>query len=206
MAPALSPDGESFAYVKEIGGQRDVFLQRVGGDEPGEPTAGCKADDDEPAFSPDGRRIAYRSECAGGGIFVMGATGESARKVTDKGYNPAWSPGRQGARDRGREAPQPVLPDHDEPALGGEDRDRRAAASPRPDAVQPSWSPDGRRIAYWGLDDATSARDLFTVRPTHRSRIPPPPCVSSRTPTSTGARGGPGTAGPSSSRAPAAGR
>ena len=55
-------------------------------------TAGCKADDDEPAFSPDGRRIAYRSECAGGGIFVMGATGESARKVTDKGYNPAWSP------------------------------------------------------------------------------------------------------------------
>jgi hypothetical protein len=39
---------------------------------------------------------APRSEREGGGIFVMGATGESVRRLTDFGYHPAWSPdGRQ---------------------------------------------------------------------------------------------------------------
>ena len=31
----------------------------------------------QPAFSPDGERIAFRSSRDGGGIFLMGATGES---------------------------------------------------------------------------------------------------------------------------------
>ncbi|HYN42337.1 MAG TPA: hypothetical protein VE129_11205, partial [Thermoanaerobaculia bacterium] len=163
MAPALSPDGESFAYVKEVGGQRDVFLQRVGGTNPVNLTAGCKADDDEPTFSPDGRRIAYRSECAGGGIFVMGATGESARKVTDKGYNPAWSPDGRELAIAGEKLRSPFSRTTTSPlwAVKIETGERRLL--PAHDAVQPTWSPDGKRIAFWGLDDATSARDLFTV-------------------------------------------
>ncbi|MFN7988548.1 MAG: protein kinase [Thermoanaerobaculia bacterium] len=163
MAPALSPDGETFAYVKDVGGQRDVFLQRVGGTNPVNLTAGCKADDDEPAFSPDGRRIAYRSECAGGGIFVMGATGESARKVTDKGYNPAWSPDGRELAIAGEKLRSPFARITTSPlwAVKLETGERRIVSSH--DAVEPSWSPDGKRIAFWGLDDATSARDLYTV-------------------------------------------
>ena len=49
-------------------------------------------DDTEPAFSPDGERIAFRSEREGGGIFVMGASGESVRRLSDFGYAPSWSP------------------------------------------------------------------------------------------------------------------
>jgi hypothetical protein len=44
------------------------------------------------AFSPDGERIAFRSEREGGGIFVMGATGESRNRVTHFGHDPGWSP------------------------------------------------------------------------------------------------------------------
>ena len=32
------------------------------------------------------------SERAGGGIFIIGATGESVRRITDFGFNPSWSP------------------------------------------------------------------------------------------------------------------
>jgi Tol biopolymer transport system component len=126
-------------------------------------TAGCKADDDEPAFSPDGRRIAYRSECAGGGIFVMGATGESARKVTDKGYNPSWSPDGTELAIASEKLRSPFARTTTSPlwAVKIGTGERRLLSSH--DAVEPSWSPDGKRIAFWGLDDATSARDLFTV-------------------------------------------
>lgn len=163
MAPALSPDGESFAYVKEVGGQRDVFLQRVGGTNPVNLTAGCEADDDEPAFSPDGRRIAYRSECAGGGIFVMGATGESARKVTDAGYDPAWSPDGTELAVAGEKLRSPISRTTTSPlfAVKVGTGERRLLSSH--DAVEPSWSPDGRRVAFWGLVDDTPVRDLFTV-------------------------------------------
>ena len=35
-----------------------------------------------PKFSPDGERIAFCSRRDGGGIFVMGATGESPRRIS----------------------------------------------------------------------------------------------------------------------------
>jgi Tol biopolymer transport system component len=67
-------------------------LQRVGGKNPFNLTKDCSADDIQPAFSPDGEQIAFRCEREGGGIFVMGATGESVRRRTNFGFNPAWSP------------------------------------------------------------------------------------------------------------------
>ncbi|HBL28197.1 MAG TPA: hypothetical protein DD490_15290, partial [Acidobacteria bacterium] len=48
--------------------------------------------DTQPALSPDKRWIAFRSERDGGGLFLMGATGESARRLTSSGFNPSWSP------------------------------------------------------------------------------------------------------------------
>ena len=91
-APTLSPDGETFIYVKRDGGDQDLFAQRVEGSTAIALTADCAENDFDPAFSPDGRSVAFRSDCGGGGIFVMGATGESRRRVADFGYQPAWSP------------------------------------------------------------------------------------------------------------------
>ena len=33
------------------------------------------------------------------------------------------------------------------------------------DAVQPSWSPHGHRIAYWGMAGESAQRDLWTIDP-----------------------------------------
>jgi WD40 repeat protein len=93
VQPSLSSDGRSFVYVSSADGeQRDIYLQRVGGENATNLTPDSKEDDWSPAFSPDGQWIAFRSEREGKGIFVMGATGESVRRVSELGFNPVWSP------------------------------------------------------------------------------------------------------------------
>jgi Tol biopolymer transport system component len=163
LDPAISPDGESLLFVKDVGGQTDVFLQRVGGRNPINLTSGCAENDGEPAFSPDGRKIAYRSDCSGGGIFVMGATGESARKLSDFGHSPAWSPdGAEiavGAQAPGSPWGRGAL--SEAWAIRADSGERRLLS--RQDAMHPAWSPDGRRVAFWGIRAPTSQRDLWTV-------------------------------------------
>ena len=175
--PALSPDGKTFAYVSSHSGNLDIYTQRVDGRTATNITADSPDDDTSPAFSPDGSQIAFRSSREGGGIFVMGVTGESVRRLTDGGYNPSWSP--DGTRivyatagtdlrphtrgetselwtvDTRTGARKPLV----RPRMGGPDFGRES------DAVQPSWSPNGKRIAFWGLSTWFGQRDIWTIDP-----------------------------------------
>ena len=90
LSPSISPDGENFAFARAGVNGFDIYLQHIGGRNAINLTKRCAAADIQPAFSPDGSQIAYRSECEGGGIFVMGATGESSRRVVDSCFNPSW--------------------------------------------------------------------------------------------------------------------
>jgi len=162
--PSLSPDGSLILYVKSVAGNADIYLQRVGGGNPRNLTEdGPPQDDTQPSFSPDGQQIAFRSERDGGGIFVMGATGESSRRLTDFGYNPAWSPdGRQIAFAEESIA-GPYARKLDRSRLWSVDvatEERRIVS--QEDAVQPSWSPDGGRIAYWSVPSGAD-RILWTI-------------------------------------------
>jgi serine/threonine protein kinase/Tol biopolymer transport system component len=161
--PSLSPDGNFFVYVAAVNGDnRDVFLQRVGGGNPIDLTGDSAEDDTQPAFSPDGRQIAFRSEREGGGIFLMGATGESVRRLTNFGFNPAWSPdGREIAV-----ASEGVTTPFTRRSSSRIFRVDVATGASRPvpveDGVQPSWSPHGLRLAYWGLAGPAN-RVIWTV-------------------------------------------
>jgi Tol biopolymer transport system component len=161
--PALSPDGNSLAFVSREAGNDDIYLQRVGGHNPINLTKDSAEDDTQPAFSPDVSTIAFRSERGGGGIFVMGATGESVRRLSDTGYNPSWSPdgktivvatesvvhplGRTGSSELWT---IDIATGEKRKLFGG-------------DAVQPSWSPHGDRIAFWAIPKDTAERDLWTI-------------------------------------------
>jgi Tol biopolymer transport system component len=147
--PSLSPDGEWLVYAGEASGNRDIYLLSVGGQNAINLTRDSPADDDQPAFSPDGTRIAFRSEREGGGIFVMGPTGEAVKRVTHDGYRPTWSP--DGTQLAYATADVPLFPQNVE--APGElwvvdvrtEASRKLAAA---DAVLPSWSPHGYRIAF----------------------------------------------------------
>jgi serine/threonine-protein kinase len=89
---AISPDGANFAYTGDAAGNRDIYFRRIGGEVAINLTEDCREADLLPSFSPDGNSIVYRSECDGGGLFVIGATGESKRRLTDFGQLPDWSP------------------------------------------------------------------------------------------------------------------
>jgi eukaryotic-like serine/threonine-protein kinase len=161
--PSLSPDGKSFVYAGFASGNWDIYLQRVGGKNPINLTKDSPADDRQPAFSPDGEQIAFRSERDGGGIFVMGATGESVKRLTNFGYNPAWSPdGREIACADERVTTQDLSPSRASRiwAVNAATGERRLVT--KGDSVQPRWSPHGIRIAYWGRPKG-SQRDIFTI-------------------------------------------
>ena len=91
MFPSLSPDGELIVYASNASGNWDIIFQRVDGETALNLTENSATDDMQPAFSPDGKQIAFRSERDGGGIFLMGATVESVRRLTDFGFNPDWA-------------------------------------------------------------------------------------------------------------------
>lgn len=162
LGGSLAPDGQTFVYTRDT----DVYLQRVGGRNAINLTKNCAAADSQPAFSPDGTMIAYRSECDGGGIFVMGATGESSRRLADGCFNPSWSP------DSARIVCATESVNYTPTSRGTMSAlwviDVRNGAKRKlleHDGVQPSWSPHGNRIAYWGMAGESAQRDLWTIDP-----------------------------------------
>jgi eukaryotic-like serine/threonine-protein kinase len=164
LFPSLSPDGKWMVYTSAAAGNRDIYLQSVGGQTAINLTKDTTADDQQPAFSPDGERIAFQSNRDGGGIFVMGRTGESVRRLSDGGYNPAWSP-------NGKEVVFGTESVQASPAARGprsglwivtvENGEKRQIATE--DSVQPAWSPDGSRIAFWAARGPQRQRDILTV-------------------------------------------
>ena len=162
--PTLSPDGQLLAFVHRANGKANIFAQRTGSRKPSNLTPDCDRESDGPTFSPDGSQIAYASQCGDGGLFVMSATGENVKRLTSFGSNPAWSAdGREIvfgteliSRPYGRQGTSElwaveVASGKTRPVLTGVD------------AVQPSVSPHGLRIAYWGLPTGGSQRDVWTI-------------------------------------------
>jgi Tol biopolymer transport system component len=165
LFPSLSPDGNFFVYAKASSSANlDIYLQRTGGGNPIDLTADSPSEDIQPAFSPDGQLIAFRSEREGGGIFLMGATGESVRRLTNFGYNPAWSPDGQEVLVSTASVSDPRAR-----VTRGQlwrvdvGTGRRRLVRSQEDAVQPSWSPHRHRIAYWSVPPDGSQREVWTV-------------------------------------------
>ncbi len=164
FAPTISPDGEWIAYTRRSPGQpAEIFLQSLG-----DRTAVQLTRDlgpvGLPAFSPDGTQIAFSGLDHPGAIYLMKRMGGDVRRLTERGFTPAWSPG--GTRIVfGLEAVtgNPYARDQRDRELVVVDVGTgKQTDTGIKDAVQPAWSPNGQRIAFWGMNEQ-ARRDIYTA-------------------------------------------
>jgi len=157
--PSLSPDGSQVVFVRRTKERTELVLREVDGT--GERVLSVEPDirHAQPAFSPDGKQIAFSRRS---GLYVTAVEGGEARRITDTGVHPDWSP--DGSR----------LAFTTEPILSAEYKSTRSALwvvdveSRRTrkvfdgDANMADWAPDGKRIAFWSADQ-DGHRNVFTV-------------------------------------------
>jgi Tol biopolymer transport system component len=175
--PSLSPDGTRIAFRCDPLGNGDICVSAADGRDVTNLTAASVDDESDPAFSPDGSTIAFRSAKAG--ISLVPVAGGPIRPLTPAGVNPAWTPDGK------------AIIYSLESAAGADSRqgvsegwkvDVETAAKRmlhRADFHEPSISPNGIRIAYWGRPlDAFNRRrygssrvDIWTIPIRGGSRV-----------------------------------
>ncbi len=161
LQPDLSPDGRQVVYTNVANGRRRLNLLRVGGARAINLSAESTSDDEQGRFSPSGEQIVFRSSRDGGGLFVMGATGESARRITGAGYDPDWSPDGRFIAYAMEAVADPYSRSNYSELWKVEVATGKTTRLYAVDAVQPAWSPDGTRIAFWA--NTSGQRDIWTI-------------------------------------------
>ncbi len=166
---AWSPDGRVIALTLSHEGNSEIY--RISPDD-GRVLARLtqtSAIDSSPSFSPDGSQIAFVSNRQGSPqIFVMPATGGAAKRVTFQGkYNqtPRFSPRA--------DKPQIAFTGRDEKGAFDvfildlkSNRIDRVVWQGKGSNLDPTWSPDGRLLAY------TSTRGgIFVYNPETRHEV-----------------------------------
>jgi serine/threonine protein kinase/Tol biopolymer transport system component len=162
--PTFTPDGKSFVYAAEQNGNWDLFEQRVGGKNVTTLTPNTPSNESQAAFSPDGEYIAFRSTRDPPGLYVMERTGENARLLIAGCRNPSWSPdGKEIACSTGSQSVPSVR--NSRPSslwiIGVATGAKRVLYEN--DAMQPMWSPQGNRIAFWYMPRSSGRSEVATI-------------------------------------------
>ena len=146
--PALSPDGRSIAYVSDVSGSLEIY---VNGLVAGSRSIAITSDgrqNIQPAWSPDGQWIAYHAQVPGG-VWIVPSTGGQPRQIVETGSEPSWASDSERlafTADSGGMAGQSTIW-----TVRRDGSDAKAftkLGEPRGGQRWPSWSPDGKSIVF----------------------------------------------------------
>src|SRR5712664_3771799 len=168
--PAWAPDEKGFAYSREAGGFKKIFVKALQG-EPQQLTAGT-GDDIQPKWAPDGQSILFvRSNQSrgklepgdvfgqydGGDIWKKDLASGKEQKFLDNAFNPSFSPdGKVLAVDASWAGPRRIwIVD----AQGHNPQQATSDSSEAVDHLEPHWSPDGKNIVFQNVE-----RTKFSVK------------------------------------------
>jgi Tol biopolymer transport system component len=155
--PSLSPDAQAVAYVSDKSGPLEIYVVGLAAGSREIAITSDGQQNVQPAWSPDGQWIAYWSR-GRGGIWIVPATGGTARQVSDTGSEPAWSPDSQQlvySSYSGSFAVQANLW-----VVRRDGADRHALTQigmPNGGHHQPAWSHNGKFVVFSVVDPAVKS-------------------------------------------------
>ena len=159
--PSWSPDGKWIAFLSRRDQVRskhgigaEIYVMDAGGQNPQRLTDNPH-DDYCPSWSPDGKQIAFASVRDGNtDIYVIDADGENEQRLTENplyDYSPSWSPDGERivftARRDGHYKKDFDLT-YEIYVIDADGGNEQRLTENRRNDFSPSWSPDGKRIAF----------------------------------------------------------
>jgi Tol biopolymer transport system component len=179
---SFSPDGRWVVFTSTRGGgAADIYRARTDGTGL-ERLTDSPAFDDQATVSPDGRRVAFVSDRTGqADIWLLDLETRTLRNLTDHSggdFRPAWSPdGNWLAFTSERDSPT-AGPAGGAPGpytalfiMRPDGTGLRRLTDPHTIAGSPSWSPDGKRLAYYEASPEEADRVVSVRRPGGTTQI-----------------------------------
>ncbi len=168
IQPVFSPDGQVVAFASDRTGNFDIWMIGIDGQQPIQVTD-SPMDEVHPTWSPDGRTLAFSALPRQGGqweLWIAPAMEHSSATFLGYGVFPEWSPaGEMLLFQRARERGSRWYSIWTIEILEGEPRyPTEVAASADFAMISPSWSRDGRRIAYTTVATSVPQDPAFGVR------------------------------------------
>ncbi|MGB2987431.1 MAG: DPP IV N-terminal domain-containing protein [Phycisphaerae bacterium] len=154
IQPVFSPDGTRVAFASDRSGNWDIWTISVDGGSPVQVTHGM-GDEVHSSWSSDGSKLVFCSMPSEGGqweLWITDAAAGSSKRFIGYGLFPEWSPiGDTILFQRARERGSRWFSIWTVTLVDGEPRyPTELAASSTQAMILPTWSPDGRRVAFSG--------------------------------------------------------